>query len=386
MEKVLEHLTALMAVLDTNALLSLLVNASSSLLMPLMFWVWCGALALRWLIYFTVRCEYKFVVEFEKRVYKHLTHENLEEARMPFHTLTELLLQRTYYEHFELKRKYMRRRFDYISSLSDRIFLIQEGAARLTRDILKQTQYMNRSMSRPKFQAITQYVVSANPVFNKIWGIVPVGLANDLLNILPGLFVIGGIFGTFLGVMQALPQLANISLADVEGTKVTMDKFLLNMSFAMITSIVGIIYSVSMTILNTAMSPDSSYLNLVNKLTSSLEFLWNDTDPSLWQEGKRSENYFDVVRDPLLGAHITQAPSVPVVAAKQGAEENDNRAAPPPASPVRWNQSDVVANPFETKLGLQAPPPATRESKPERRPDAPADGDKKPDGGSSEAA
>ena len=104
------------------------------------------------------------------------------------------------------------------------------------------------------------------------------GMFNDLLNILPGLFVIGGIFGTFLGVMSALPELSHMDIANPEITKKVLDAFLLKLAYSMSTSIMGIMFSVGMTILNATMSPDGTYLSMVNKFTSSLEFLWNDTD------------------------------------------------------------------------------------------------------------
>lgn len=376
----IKELMHLAQVIDTQQILKLVVEVSHTVLMPLMFGAWVLGILMRWLIYFTVRCEYRFITEFEKRVYKHLTHENLDEARQPFHVLAELLLQRTYYEHFELKRKYMRRRFDYISSFTDRIFLIQEGATRLVRDILKQTQYLKHGLSRPKFQAITQFVVTSNPIFNKIWGVLPIGMVNDVLHILPGLFVIGGIFGTFIGVMRALPALTGMQVSDVEATRQALDGFLLAVSSSMMTSITGILYSVIMSVLNATMSPESPYLNLVNKLTSSLEFLWNDTDPTAWKAQQETPaNYFEVVRDPLLGANITHAPEIPVVAARK--EKTDPRGTPAPANPLRWNQ-DESSTQAPPAPSFGSPPPAEREARPadSRR------GGKKGGGGDSEAA
>jgi hypothetical protein len=63
--------------------------------------------------------------------------------------------------------------------------------------------------------------------------------------LLPGLFVIGGILGTFFGIVNGLPKLAEMKLDDITTTKNIMDNFLTEISGAMISSITGIIFSVA---------------------------------------------------------------------------------------------------------------------------------------------
>src|SRR5690606_27772164 len=125
-----------------------------------------------------------------------------------------------------------------------------EGAKRLITDTLSQTKYLHKGGKEPKFLDISRWVFESNPVFNRVVGVFPTGVFHDILNIFPGLFVIGGIFGTFLGVMQALPMLSEMDITNVESTKAIMDSFLLKMAFSMGTSVVGIILSVAMTMLN----------------------------------------------------------------------------------------------------------------------------------------
>lgn len=267
------------------------VDYSNTYLMPLMLFVFIGAIFIRSVIYFTVKSEYQFAIQLEKRVHKYLSRESGIEEVTSFHQLVKRILENTYYEHFELKRKYRRRRYDHVTTITDRLFLIQDGVAHLIADALSQTRYLRKSGKSPKFLDISKYVFQSNPVFNRVMGIFPMGIFNDVLNILPGLFVVGGIFGTFVGVMQALPQLSHLDPNNQEATKIIMDKFLLNMAFSMGTSIAGIIYSVSLTILNATFSPDSIYINMVNKFTSSLEFLWNDTETN--ESVGDSQNYED---------------------------------------------------------------------------------------------
>jgi hypothetical protein len=101
---------------------------------------------------------------------------------------------------------------------------------------------------------------------------------NDVLNILPGLFVIGGIFGTFLGIMKGLPELSGMNLSDLEQTKLVMDGFLANIAFSMTTSIVGIMCSVGMSMVNTIWSPEKLFVAIVDRFENSLDILWNRSD------------------------------------------------------------------------------------------------------------
>jgi hypothetical protein len=84
-----------------------------------------------------------------------------------------------------------------------------------------------------------------------------------------------GIFGTFLGIMKALPDLSEMDLKDINGTKMVMDQFLLKISFSMSTSLLGILISVVMSFLNTVMSPSKIFIESVDRLESSLDTIWN---------------------------------------------------------------------------------------------------------------
>ena len=133
--------------------------------------------------------------------------------------------------------------------------------------MLRQICFLKYGMQPPKLINITK---------NSPWprirpsiallGVIPSVIAvNDLLNVLPGLFVIGGIFGTFLGVMKGLPELGAMDLNDPEKTKTIMDGFLVEISISMGASITGIFLSVLMTIINTSMSPERLFEDIVDR-------------------------------------------------------------------------------------------------------------------------
>jgi hypothetical protein len=79
-----------------------------------------------------------------------------------------------------------------------------------------QARYHDQSNDRPDFDEITSYAVKTNPSYNRLFGIFTNRSLNSLLILLPGLFVIGGIFGTFGGIMMGFPELTNMDLSDAD--------------------------------------------------------------------------------------------------------------------------------------------------------------------------
>lgn len=259
-----------------DGFLQWITNSSGHLLMPAMVGTFFVAVALRFLVTFTVSRELWFAKEFEKRAMKFLgeahTHKNVS-----FHVLAKHLLEKTYYELFEVRAIMKRRKPDSVRGLTDRLFLIQHGIARLVDDTLKRTRHLKRQ-SDPKMVDIGKSVFEFNPCFRKVFGIIPVGGANDFLSILPGILIVSGILGTFLGIMRALPELGGMNLNDMEGTKAVMDDFLVKVSYSMATSAIGIMLSLAVHLLNTFFSAERSFLNAVDKYTASLDGLWSCSD------------------------------------------------------------------------------------------------------------
>ncbi|MBT4762691.1 MAG: hypothetical protein HOO06_13420 [Bdellovibrionaceae bacterium] len=257
--------------------------------------VFVTGVVLRVLIYYTVKRQQFFAKEFEKRV-----HNFIDEGEyfgpMSFYVITKRLLEKTYYEIFELKGIMRRRKHDYVTSLTDRLFLIQHGSAFLVRDSLKQIKYIKYNNHQPKLLEIVKNVFQNNPCFNRVFGKIPVGVFNDFLNVLPGLFIIAGIFGTFLGIMKGLPELKAMDITNVELTKNTMDAFLEQITYSMATSIIGIVFSVALTLLNTAFSPEKLFIGIVDRFENSLDLLWNR---SLDNDIPSNVAEFDEHKDPV---------------------------------------------------------------------------------------
>jgi hypothetical protein len=234
------------------------------------------AAAFRFLIYHTVKRHEWFGREFENRTTAFLNAEaDHKREEVSFFVITKRLLERTYYEIFDKREQERRAKPDRMMLLSDRVFLVRMGCAWLVHDILKQIRFLRYGSQPPKLLNITKNTFSKNPAFNRVLGLIPsIGL-NDLLNVMPGLFVIGGIFGTFLGVMKGLPELSGMDLNEPEKTKMVMDRFLVEVALSMGASVTGIILSVLMTLVNTAMNPERLFVDIVDRFENSLDLLWN---------------------------------------------------------------------------------------------------------------
>lgn len=255
--------------------------------------VFIVAAFMRWTIYYTVRRHEWFARQFEKKVFKFIdSEENKNLTNASFYVLAKKIFEKTYYESFAIRDKKNQEKLDHVMSMNDRIFLVKQGCAWMVKDILKQLRYLKWSKETPKLQQITRATLHHNPCFNKLFGVLPMTAINDLINILPGLFVVAGILGTFLGIKGGLVQLGGMDLSDVEGTKTIMDGFLHEISFAMASSVVGIAFSLTLHIYNTSLSPERVYTSLVDRFESAMDLLWYRSENNLVPDeiGKFDEN------------------------------------------------------------------------------------------------
>jgi hypothetical protein len=256
-----------------NTLIDWIVIIASDLLMPIMIMALIGGLVFRGLIYYTISREAWFANELEKRASALLESLGRDQLASFFVTVKQLL-EKNYYELFVVRSIMKRRKPDSVASLSDRLFLVQHGCARLVQATTKSVRFIRADGVKPRFLAIAKNVFENNRCFNRVFGAIPTGIINDILNILPGLFIVAGIFGTFLGIMRALPELGAMDLADAEGSKKLMDAFLLKAAYAMGSSILGIACSVTLTLFNTACSPEKVFVGAVNRFESVLSSIW----------------------------------------------------------------------------------------------------------------
>ena len=259
--------------------------------------VFVTAAFLRWAIYYTVRRHEWFARQFEMKVFKFIdsdANKNLVDAS--FYVLAKKIFEKTYYEAFAMRDRKAASRVDFVMSPSDRIFLVKQGCAWMVKDIMKQLRYLKWSKETPKLQQITRATLHHNPCFNKLFGVLPIGALNDLITILPGLFVVAGILGTFLGIKGGLVALGGMDMSDVERTKEIMDGFLHEIAFAMASSVFGIAFSLTLHIYNTSLNPERVFISLVDRFESSMDLLWYRSDNNVVPE---NVGKFDEHRDPV---------------------------------------------------------------------------------------
>lgn len=286
--------------MDFNALthqfIDGLVTVSKAWHFPVMIAAFVFGVALRVLVWYTVKRHEWFAREFEKRVGRFMEKEGKGATEsFSFYVITKKLLEKTFFEVFENREKYRRRKPDGVMLLTDRIFLIKAGCAWMVRDILKQIRFLKYGTQPPKLVNVTKNTFAKNPHFNRVFGVIPAVGTNDVLNILPALFVIGGIFGTFLGVMKGLPELSGMDINDPAKTKLIMDRFLIEIALSMGASLLGIFFSVIMTVINTLFNPDRLFVDIVDRFEHSLDLLWNRAHTNEVPPGLE---HFDENRDP----------------------------------------------------------------------------------------
>jgi hypothetical protein len=292
-------------------LINLVVQYATDYLMPLLLIGFIFAVIARLLITVTLRRQKHFVKEFGKRVHQEIMDN--PEPHGSFYSMAKKTLTRTYFETFELRARYKRRNKDHVMTVGDRVFLIQDGIIRLIDDFLKHCRYLRKETGQqPDFHEISNSVFGANPIFNRVLGIFSMSRTNDVLNILPSIFIVGGIFGTFLGIMKALPELTAMDITNAEASKLVIDAFLIKISFALSTSILGIVLSIIMSFLNTLLSPSNTYVEIIDEFNSATEIMWNKslnndvegTDSGLSTRETESADAFDLA---IAGLHAGRA-------------------------------------------------------------------------------
>lgn len=144
-----------------------------------------------------------------------------------------------------------------------------------------------RSPFPPNFMELSRRVLRQDPLWTTIVMIIPVDTLQRILGILPGLFIIGGIFGTFIGITAALPMIATIDLSDLDGAAPILNSFVANIAYSMKTSIAGIIYSVILTLLNTIFPITSVRTEITEGLARTFEHIWTRIHKDKMTPGER---------------------------------------------------------------------------------------------------
>jgi hypothetical protein len=131
-----------------------------------------------------------------------------------------------------------------------------------------------KAKQSPNFEQLTNRVMAKDTHWLNLYGLFPIDSVTRMIDVLPGIFIIIGIFGTFIGITSALPQIAAIDFNNISHSSGVLSLFVKDVSFAMRTSIAGIGFSLIISLLNTLYPIGSIRDKISRELEDSLEYLW----------------------------------------------------------------------------------------------------------------
>ncbi|MBF0441867.1 MAG: hypothetical protein HQK54_08190 [Oligoflexales bacterium] len=252
-------------------------------LIPIMFSVLCLALFLRYLAYRSGKMNQGYFNAFSRTLQKILEDESTTSE--PIYDIDRWLSQVLDKVAHHLPNRSFRFmgkvRKQKEESIADRMLNKKDEALKtyvegkkLTIASVKQQVDAFRSPHPPDFHEITRRVLDQDMGWRKIARILPVDALSRSFDILPGLFVVGGIFGTFIGITSALPKIASIDLNKIHEAAPILNSFVTDLSFSMNASITGIVCSVVMTILIALFPLDTVRDDVMRNMDQSFEFMW----------------------------------------------------------------------------------------------------------------
>jgi hypothetical protein len=143
----------------------------------------------------------------------------------------------------------------------------------LIASIQNETSVFN-TKTQPNFAQLTDRIMNEDDNWAKLWGIVPIDGVTRILDVLPTIFIVLGVFGTFIGISMALPEIAAIDFSNLEASGDTLSQFVLKVTFAMKTSIAGIFFSIILTFLNTLFPIEATRESTFDKVENVMQILW----------------------------------------------------------------------------------------------------------------
>ena len=141
-------------------------------------------------------------------------------------------------------------------------------------NILKSESGIFKLQAPPNFNELTHRILAQDPNWTAILKKLPIEGISRVIDIMPGLFVVFGVFGTFVGISLALPEIANIDFNNIEASGETLSLFVTKTAYAMETSLAGIVFSVIMTLMNSLFPIKDIRQRIVKKVETSLQTLW----------------------------------------------------------------------------------------------------------------
>lgn len=147
------------------------------------------------------------------------------------------------------------------------------GSQSLIHSLKSETNAFKARQS-PSFEQLTQRVMGKDTHWVKLHSFFPIDSVIRMIDVLPGIFIVIGIFGTFVGITSALPKIAAIDFSNISNSSSVLSVFVEDVSFAMRTSIAGIGFSLVISLLNTLFPISLMRDTISGELEDCLEYLW----------------------------------------------------------------------------------------------------------------
>lgn len=126
----------------------------------------------------------------------------------------------------------------------------------------------------PNYMELTHRVLDRDKNWVKLFGVIPIEGLSRFIDILPGIFVILGILGTFIGISLALPAIASINFDNLSDSSNILSRFVNSVTLSMSTSIIGIVCSLAMTLLNTLYPITGVRRKIHKEMVNCMERIW----------------------------------------------------------------------------------------------------------------
>lgn len=255
-------------------MIHLLLDFSNSYLIEFMGFIMCMCFAMRWITYLSSKKNHTYFSTLTREITVGI--EKDKEEKVHINDIESYL--GTFFDRVshKLPNRSLRFKKQTPTSSGKRVMSIEgylSGRENFV-NILRSESGVFHLQTPPNFSELTQRILGQDSHWSTILKKIPVDGVSRLIDIMPGLFVVFGVFGTFVGISMALPEIAQIDFNNIDASGETLARFVKNTAYAMETSLAGIVFSVLMTVMN-ALFPIKEMRNRIHKkVETSLQTLW----------------------------------------------------------------------------------------------------------------
>ena len=174
--------------MTTQMIINKLLELSNEHLIPFMCGAFVVGILAKFSLWFLKKSQVTLAKQLEKKIYMFLIEKEkvspeIEASKGDYFELISKLMNVAHDELYEMKVAKMRRKLDYVTTVTDRAFLLIEGSRRLIKDITMQARYYDQNHEQPDFEHITSHASRTNPAYNRLFGLFGNNSLNSILTL-----------------------------------------------------------------------------------------------------------------------------------------------------------------------------------------------------------